>query len=134
MNNTNLVRPRANTFISNVKKYDKYKINNDINLFKEELKRQNLIAKEYKGTSKDLIKNCKNFMSDNKDTINNQYETMIKINKNLKKVIIENNKNAEINKELISLVSSEEYIDVIEKMKGIKKSINDLKSFIEQEE
>tara|TARA_Y200000002_G_scaffold37660_1_gene27594 strand:- start:650 stop:1051 length:402 start_codon:yes stop_codon:yes gene_type:complete len=132
--NNSLIKPRANTFISNVKKYDKYKINNDINLFKEELKRQNLIAKEYKGTSKDLIKNCKNFMVDNKDTINNQYETMKKINKNLKKVIIENNKNAEINKELTSLVNSEEYLDVIEKMKEIKNSINDLKTFMEHEE
>lgn len=132
--NNSLIKPRANTFISNVKKYDKYKINNDINLFKEELKRQNLIAKEYKGTSKDLIKNCKNFMVDNKDTINNQYETMKKINKNLKKVIIENNKNAEINKELTSLVNSEEYLDVIEKMKEIKNSINDLKTFMENEE
>ena len=130
-NNKLLVKPRASSYISNMKKYDKYRVDRDITRFTDELQRQVAVAKEYDGDSDQLITRCRDFFHENQEIIAEQHRKMTELNQYLKRVITENKRNAEINGELNDLVNSEEYLSIVDKMQDIKRSIQDLDEFLD---
>ena len=130
MDKPNLVKPRASAFIQEMKSYNKHDINKDIANFEKELKKQQELSKIYELENKDIIDDCKEFFEENNDIIEEQHKKMYQLNKYIKSTVERNKRNAEINTELNDLVNSNEYTNVVDKMKDIKENIRNLKDYL----
>lgn len=110
---------------------------NDTNYFisnlEEEYEQQktlNMILNN-KGFDKEII-NIKNFIEDNNQVINKQFNKLTDISRNLKKIIKENKKIQEDRQDLEELMNNENYNDIANKLKLIKKEKEDIKIFLKK--
>ena len=110
---------------------------NDTNYFisnlEEEYEQQktlNMILNN-KGFDKEII-NIKNFIEDNNQVINKQFNKLTDISRNLKKIIKENKKLQEDRQDLEELMNNENYNDIANKLKLIKKEKEDIKIFLKK--
>ena len=110
---------------------------NDTNYFisnlEEEYEQQktlNMILNN-KGFDKEII-NIKNFIEDNNQVINKQFNKLTDISRNLKKIIKENKKLQEDRQDLEDLMNNENYNDIANKLKLIKKEKEDIKIFLKK--
>ena len=110
---------------------------NDTNYFisnlEEEYEQQktlNMILNN-KGFDKELV-NIKNFIEDNSPVINKQFNKLTDISRNLKKIIKENKKLQEDRQDLEELMNNENYNDIANKLKLIKKEKEDIKIFLKK--
>lgn len=110
---------------------------NDTNYFisnlEEEYEQQktlNMILNN-KGFDKELV-NIKNFIEDNSPVINKQFNKLTDISRNLKKIIKENKKLQEDRQDLEDLLNNENYNEIANKLKLIKKEKEDIKIFLKK--
>ena len=110
---------------------------NDTNYFisnlEEEYEQQktlNMILNN-KGFDKEII-NITKFIEDNNQVINKQFNKLTDISRNLKKIIKENKKLQEDRQDLDELMNNENYNDIANKLKLIKKEKEDIKIFLQK--
>lgn len=110
---------------------------NDTNYFisnlEEEYEQQktlNMILNN-KGFDKEIV-NITNFIENNSQVINEQFNKLTDISKNLKKIIKENKKLQETRQDLEELMNNENYNDIANKLKLIKKEKEDIKIFLKK--
>ena len=110
---------------------------NDTNYFisnlEEEYEQQktlNMILNN-KGFDKEIV-NITKFIEDNSPVINKQFNKLTNISSNLKKIIKENKKLQEDRSDLEDLLNNENYNDIANKLKLIKKEKEDIKFFLKK--
>lgn len=110
---------------------------NDTNYFisnlEEEYEQQktlNMILNN-KGFDKEIV-NITKFIEDNSPVINKQFNKLTDISRNLKKIIKENKKLQEDRNDLEDLLNNENYNDIANKLKLIKKEKEDIKFFLKK--
>jgi rubrerythrin len=110
---------------------------NDTNYFisnlEEEYEQQktlNMILNN-KGFDKEIV-NITKFIEDNSPVINKQFNKLTDISRNLKKIIKENKKLQEDRSDLEDLLNNENYNDIANKLKLIKKEKEDIKFFLKK--
>ena len=110
---------------------------NDTNYFisnlEEEYEQQktlNMILNN-KGFDKEIV-NITKFIEDNSQVINKQFSKLTDISSNLKKIIKENKKLQEDRSDLEDLLNNENYNDIANKLKLIKKEKEDIKFFLKK--
>ena len=110
---------------------------NDTNYFisnlEEEYEQQktlNMILNN-KGFDKEIV-NITKFIEDNSQVINKQFSKLTDISSNLKKIIKENKKLQEDRSDLEDLLNNENYNDIANKLKLIKKEKEEIKFFLKK--
>jgi len=96
----------------------------------EQQKTLNMILNN-KGFDKEIV-NITQFIEDNSQVINKQCNKLTDISRNLKKIIKENKKLQEDRQDLEELLNNENYNEIANKLKLIKKEKEDIKFFLQK--
>ena len=96
----------------------------------EQQKTLNMILNN-KGFDNEIV-NITKFIEDNSTVINKQFNKLTDISRNLKKIIKENKKLQEERSDLEDLLNNENYNDIANKLKLIKKEKKNIKFFLKK--
>tara|TARA_Y200000002_G_C22619951_1_gene637721 strand:+ start:446 stop:889 length:444 start_codon:yes stop_codon:yes gene_type:complete len=124
---------KNSALVSIVDSYDPQEVSRDINDFNIELRKQKITCDKFDNSKEDMLEKCRLFIESNKSIIQQQIDQLHFLETELPKYILKNKENAETNSELNELLKSNEYIDITEKIRTIKSTINKLKSFLVDE-
>ena len=129
----NYIKPRNNNFINQFAWYDRKKVDREIKDLDLELKKQLILSEKFDNNNEEMLHKCTDFLDENGDIIEKQYNKIHEINGLLKETVHKNQEQAEINDDLKELINSEEYMQITAKMSNIRSTINNLKDFLEEE-
>ena len=111
--------------------YDQQKINNSIvelnDIYESQVKRLEDLKEDDHST---CIENCDNFLKNNKDNIEGQLDTIIKLEKNIKSVVEECDKLEEQEDKLNEMLMEPKYIELAEKIKLMRSTVDNLNFFL----
>lgn len=124
---------KNSAIVSVVDSYDHREISRQINDFNIELRKQKITCDKFDNGKEDMLEKCRLFIDSNKTIIQQQIEQLHFLETELPKYILQNKENAETDSELNELLKSKEYIDITDKIRTIKSTINKLKSFLVDE-
>lgn len=111
--------------------YDKEKITNQImdleDVYHSQLKRLRNLKEE---DPEKCIDRCTEFLDDNEETINRQLDTIVELERNIK-IVVEDCENIENQEEkLNSMIQEPKYVNMAEKIKKMKSTIDNLNNFL----
>jgi len=78
------------------------------------------------------LKNIKTFIDNNSDKINNQLENLKNLSENIQTVVLENEKLQEDKTDLKEILNSQQYKDIANKMREIKKEKEKIRLFLQE--
>lgn len=122
-------RNLKNSFINQIGSYQSDEVNKEIEDFKLELRKQQILSEQFNEGDQSMLDNCKNINSQSA-IITKQADNLEDIGKQLREIILSNKEKANINSELNELINSEEYNVITGKLRSIKTNIQKIKSFL----
>ena len=78
------------------------------------------------------LKNIKTFIDNNSDKIDKQLENLKKLSENIQTVVLENEKLQEDKSDLKEILNSQQYKDIANKMREIKKEKEKIRLFLQE--
>ena len=78
------------------------------------------------------LKNIKTFIDNNSDKIDNQLENLKNLSENIQTVVLENEKLQEDKTDLKEILNSQQYKDIANKMREIKKEKEKIRLFLQE--
>ena len=111
--------------------YNNEKINNEIlsleEIYESQVERLNNLKEEDPAA---CIEKCNNFLDANNDIINNQLETIVELDSNIKKVVEECDKIEEQEDKLNEMIKEPKYVELAEKIKKMRSTVENLNFFL----
>ena len=126
-------KPKKSSFLSQIENYNFDKVESNINNFKNELNKQNVICAKLGDNTQNIINNCSEFVQNNEQIIKNQLQELKDLDESLKDLIIQNNEKEELNQELNDLVNSDKSVELANEMKEIRNVTESIMSFLEEQ-
>ncbi len=120
------------SFVNLIGGYNQLETDKDIKDLDNELKKQ-IQANDTFNNNEEILDNCKTFMSEYSQIINNQYNEINNLMIELPKLIKENKSKIGVNEELKILLDSPDYINLSAKLRDMKTNIQKLKLFLVEE-
>lgn len=111
--------------------YDNDKINNNIleleEIYDSHLKKLENLKEEDPGS---CIEKCNKFLEENDKIINNQIDTIVNLESNLKKVIEECEQIEHQEEKLNKMMNDPKYVELADKIKKIRSTVDNLNFFL----
>ena len=127
---TTPVKKEANLMIQ-MNLYDNEKINNNISeleeIYDSQVERLNTLKEE---DPVSCMKKCNDFLEENDEIINEQLDTIINLEKNIKNVINQCEVIEKQEEKLNDMVKEPKYVDLAEKIKKIRGTVDNLNLFL----
>lgn len=111
--------------------YDNEKINNNISeleeIYDSQVERLNTLKEEDPVT---CMEKCNNFLEDNNEIIHKQLDTVVNLEKNIKNIVEECDTIEDQEEKLNEMVKEPKYVDLAEKIKKMRGTIDNLNLFL----
>lgn len=111
--------------------YDNEKINNNISeleeIYDSQVERLNTLKEEDPVT---CMEKCNNFLEDNNEIIHKQLDTVVNLEKNIKNIVEECDTIEDQEEKLNEMVKEPKYVDLAEKIKMMRGTIDNLNLFL----
>ena len=124
---------KKSSILSQIENYEFDGVESNIDLFRQELNKQNIINTKLADNTHDIISNCSTFIENNTEIITNQLQELKQLDSNLKEIILQNNEKEELNQELNELVNSEQCVKLADDMKEIRNTTESIMNFLEKQ-
>ena len=111
--------------------YNNDKIKNEIisleEIYESQVERLNNLKKEDPVA---CIEKCNNFLENNDETISNQLDKIVELDDNIKKIVEECDELEEQEEKLNEMIKEPKYIDLAEKIKKMRSTVDSLNFFL----
>lgn len=124
---------KKSSILSQIENYEFDGVESRIDLFRQELNKQNIINTKLADNTHDIISNCSVFIENNTEIITNQLQELKQLDSNLKELVLQNNEKEELNQELNELVNSEQCVKLADDMKEIRNTTESIMNFLEKQ-
>ena len=124
---------KSNNILQQIPKYNTEETNYFISNLEEEYEQQKTLNTIL--NSKNFDKECdlmKNFINNKTPVINKQFNKLINVSENLKKIVLQNKKLMEDKNTLEDIINSDNYKELANKLKLIKKEKESIKLFLQK--
>jgi len=121
-----------NAFIGLSGGYNPKEIDKELDDFNTEYHKQKITAEKFTN-NEDLLEKCHLFSKDYSTKVEEQSRELELLVKELPNIIKYNKEQSEINVEMSELISSPEYVELTNKLRGIKTNIAKIKNFLLKE-
>ena len=118
------------SFLSQSEKYDAQTAAEIIMDMESELSDELALKDTLDATAEEKIQDAKDFMRDNAELIGSQLDKLKELNKAIRQAVIFNKKLQEEDKEYHDLITSDEYLDVANKIAEFNVTASDLSDFL----
>ena len=124
---------KKSSILSQIENYEFDGVESRMDLFRQELNKQNIINTKLADNTHDIISNCSVFIENNTEIITNQLQELKQLDSNLKELVLQNNEKEELNQELNELVNSEQCVKLADDMKEIRNTTESIMNFLEKQ-